>query len=119
MAMPIFLKATAGLHHPVRAEQASVGAKQFGFLNVFVGACLAWWDDEVTPELLERILEARTLDGFVFEPERLGFDGHLLTCEHVEQARERFCHGYGSCSFVEPLEDLVELNLLTEPTTAT
>ena len=112
-------KATAGLHHPLRHHAESVGCDQFGFLNVFVGACLAWWHDEVTPELLERILEARTLDGFVFEPERLGFDGHLLSCEHVEEARERFCHGYGSCSFIEPLEDLVELNLLTEHTTAT
>ena len=112
-------KATAGLHHPLRHHAESVGCDQFGFLNVFVGACLAWWDDEVTSELLERILEARTLDEFTFEPERLGFADHLLSCEHVEQARERFCHAYGSCSFVEPLEDLVELGLLTEHTTAT
>ncbi|MEE2682085.1 MAG: hypothetical protein VX641_06905 [Planctomycetota bacterium] len=112
-------KATAGLHHPLRHHADSVGCDQYGFLNVFVGACLAWWDDEVTPELLERILEARTLDEFTFEPERLGFAGHLLSCEHVEQARERFCHAYGSCSFEEPLEDLVGLGLLTEHTTAT
>ena len=112
-------KATAGLHHPLRHHADSVGCDQFGFLNVFVAGCLAWWDDEVTPDLLTRILEARTLDDFTFEPERLGFDGHLLSCEHVEQARELFCHGYGSCSFVEPLDDLIELGLLTEHPTAT
>ena len=111
-------KATAGLHHPLRHPAESVGCDQYGFLNVFVCACLAWWDGDLSPGFLQRVLEARTIEEFTFEPDRLGFGEHLLSCEHVEQARERFCHAYGSCSFVEPLEDLVELGLLSQtPTT--
>ena len=111
-------KATAGLHHPLRHHAEAVGCDQYGFLNVFVAACLAWWESDLEPDFIQRVLEARTLEAFTFEPDRLGFEGHLLTCEHVEQARERFCHAYGSCSFLEPLEDLVELGLLSaSPTT--
>ena len=38
-------KATAGLHHPLRHHSEHVGCDQFGFLNVFIGACLAWRHD--------------------------------------------------------------------------
>ena len=104
-------KATAGLHHPLRHHAESVGCDQFGFLNVFVGACLAW-TNQLEADFLQRVLEARSLDSFTFTEQSIGFEDVTASIDEVEQARERFCHGFGSCSFEEPLDDLVELNLL-------
>jgi hypothetical protein len=112
-------KATAGLHHPFRHHAESVGCEQFGFLNVFVGSCLAWWGDELTEADLAGLLVAPSLDGFVFQDDRLGCPGHEIGLEQIEEARERFFHGFGSCSFLEPLEDLVKLELLRPDAAAT
>ena len=32
--------------------------------------------------------------------------GVTLTAEQIQEAREQFCMGFGSCSFTEPIEDL-------------
>lgn len=104
-------KATAGLHHPLRHHSKIVGCEQFGFLNVLIGACIAW-TDELDEEALIPILEAGSVDRFLIEDAALGFGDMELSLEQVEEARERFCHGFGSCSFEEPLDDLVGLDLL-------
>ena len=105
-------KATAGLHHPLRHHAESVGCSQFGFLNVFVGAALAW-NGRCEEDSLVRILEAESLEDFQIENDRIGFGDQHVTLDQIEHARERFCHSYGSCSFLEPLEDLLGLKLLT------
>jgi len=112
-------KATAGLHHPLRHHAESVGCDQFGFLNVFIGGCLAWWADDLSEEWLARALDVRVLDDFLIREETLGFDGLEIGLPQIEEARERFCHGFGSCSFQEPLEDLVSLELLRPDEAAT
>ena len=104
-------KATAGLHHPLRHHSEHVGCDQFGFLNVFIGACLAWRHD-VDQATLESILEARSIDEFTIQDSALGYGDQMLNMDQVAEARERFCHGFGSCSFEEPWDDLVELKLL-------
>ena len=104
-------KATAGLHHPLRHHSEIVGCDQFGFLNVFIGACIAW-TYELDVETLLPILEVRSIEAFVLEDSMLGFGEHMLNLDQVAEARERFCHGFGSCSFEEPLDDLVGLHLL-------
>ena len=105
-------KATAGLHHPLRHHADSVNCDQFGFLNVFIAGCLAWWSDDLDEERLSAALDARTLDAFDITGETIGIDGLQIGLPQIEEARERFCHGFGSCSFREPLEDLVQLELL-------
>ena len=101
-------KATAGLHHPVRAHQESVGTRQFGFLNVFVGASM---------------LHAGRLDGSRFrdllgeeDPAAFGCGGKGVSWRDVSidvdslvEARSRFAHSYGSCSFAEPTDELREM----------
>ena len=49
----------------------------------------------------------------------MGFDGQVLTLQEIERSRERFFHGFGSCSFEEPLDDLVGLDLLRRDAAAT
>lgn len=109
----IAFKATAGLHHPIRAEYpltyepGAPRAVTHGFLNVFLAACFAWHGTtDVEPILSET------------DPTAFRFDDHAhwqnlsLTVEQVRDARTHFCHAFGSCSFEEPVRDLEALGLL-------
>ena len=98
-------KATAGLHHPLRHYAESVGAKQFGFLNVFLGACLRHAGRLDLPELQE-----------ILEDENASWKGRRVTVNQIDTARSRIAHSFGSCSFTEPLDDLSTLGIL-EPET--
>ena len=98
-------KATAGLHHPVRAHQASVGATQFGFLNVFIGASL----------LHAGVIDGGGLRKVLAEEDPAAFgcrEGHIdwrdrsISIDALAEARSRFAHSYGSCSFNEPTDEL-------------
>lgn len=104
-------KATAGLHHPLRHADATVGCDMHGFLNVFVAAQLAIHHD-VEAEGLEPVLEARSLEGFVLTEGEVGFGELTVTPDEVEDARLGFSISFGSCSFDEPREDLRGLGLL-------
>ncbi|WP_091610873.1 hypothetical protein [Micromonospora mirobrigensis] len=91
-------KLTAGLHHAVRHLDPETGFTHHGFGNV-LAATLAAAEGAEVPEVA--VLLA------AMDPVRL-----------VEQARERrdvgrpLWIGYGSCSIVEPLTDLIRLGLV-------
>jgi hypothetical protein len=104
-------KATAGLHHPLRHRAADVGAKQFGFLNVFVAAALAL-HRELDEPTIARVLEEESIDAFRFETGSLAWRDLTVATDDVEDARLTFAVSFGSCSFVEPREDLEQLGLL-------
>ncbi|HZD76575.1 MAG TPA: hypothetical protein VE218_06190 [Acidobacteriaceae bacterium] len=111
-------KATAGLHHPLRAMQKltykpySPQAVMHGFLNVFCAAALLWHEpgqrQEASWMLGERDADAITMD----EAMTWHNSGVMLTAEQIREAREQFCIGFGSCSFTEPIEDLRKLGWL-------
>jgi hypothetical protein len=106
-------KATAGLHHPVRSEQpltyepGAPRAVMHGFLNVFLAAALAWHGDRE----LEPVLAETDPAAFRFD-ERAWWRDRSLDAALVREAREQFTHAFGSCSFAEPVRDLVALGLL-------
>lgn len=104
-AAKVPFKATAGLHHPVRHHAASVGALQFGFLNVFVGACLLWHRAIDDADLVQ-VLSEEQAASFELTPSGVGWRGRRLTLHQVTEARSLFAHAFGSCSFDEPLADL-------------
>jgi hypothetical protein len=93
-------KCTAGLHHAVRQTDAETGFTHPGFLNVLAAtrACLDGGDTE----------EALTLTA---PDDLLG----NLDPETLERTRRWFT-GFGSCSILEPHDDLVELGLITPET---
>ena len=106
-------KATAGLHHPVRAEHPltyepdAPRAVMHGFLNVFMAAAFVWnGDRDIFPILSET------------DPSAFRFDDHAywrdrsLSAAEVRDARTHFAHAFGSCSFDEPVRDLEALGLL-------
>lgn len=100
-------KATAGLHHPVRAvnpltyEANAPRAVMHGFLNVFLAAAFAWQGDRnIVPILAETDSAAFRFD------DRAYWRARSLSVEQIQQTRQQFAHAFGSCSFEEPILDL-------------
>ncbi|MHC5114842.1 MAG: hypothetical protein ACYTGP_10495 [Planctomycetota bacterium] len=104
-------KATAGLHHPLRHRNETVGAMELGFLNVFVAAALALHQDLATDEIVA-VLEESSIDAFAFGERGLRWRDRELGVEEIDDARLTFAVSFGSCSFDEPREDLRGLGLL-------
>jgi len=109
-------KATAGLHHPIRAVRPltyaldSPQAPMHGFLNVFAAAALAWHGmDEAH---VAQLLEERDPAAFHFSDDDLLWNAHRVTTEQIAEARRDFAHSFGSCSFEEPVTELRRLGLL-------
>jgi hypothetical protein len=96
-------KATAGLHHPIRAGM-------HGFINVFVAAAFAWHG--MDRESLILVLEESQAPAFEFGETQLRWRGLRLSADQIRTARLDFAHSFGSCSFEEPLEDLRKLGWL-------
>lgn len=106
-------KATAGLHHPIRAEYAltyesdAPRAVMHGFLNVLVASAFAWKGEHD----IEAILSETDAKKFSFD-EKLHWRGKTLTVDEIRDARKNFFHAIGSCSFDEPVHELKALELL-------
>jgi hypothetical protein len=115
-AAGVSFKATAGLHHPLRAEYpltykpSSPRGVMHGFLNVFLVAALCLNGLGATEAIaLMRVTSTQDLaiakDGIAWRDYRVGTG-------EIEQARRRLALSFGSCSFTEPVEDLERLNLI-------
>lgn len=110
-------KATAGLHHPIRAEQnLTYDAKpprgvMHGFVNLFMAASFVRARD-VPPEFVIDLLEERDPDTFSFGEDAARWRNHEIGAADIARARETFALSIGSCSFGEPVEDLQKLGWL-------
>ena len=109
-------KATAGLHHPLRAEYRltyepdSVRGTMYGFLNVFLTtAFMATGLDDRQAGLL---LEERDRDSIRFDDSGVEWKGRRLGLDPIRRSREEGIVSFGSCSFTEPIGDLESLGLL-------
>lgn len=106
-------KATAGLHHPVRAEYAltyepdSPRAVMHGFINVLMAAAFAWNGRNEIVEILSETDPA----AFKFD-ERAHWRNISLSADEVRKSRTEFLHSIGSCSFEEPVQELQKLGLM-------
>jgi hypothetical protein len=108
-------KATAGLHHPIRAtynltyEPNSAQGKMFGYLNVFLAA--AFMKNGLPPHEAVALLEEESADAFRFDDEGVAWRTHRLNVREVSHARLEAAVSFGSCSFREPVEDLHKIHL--------
>lgn len=108
-------KATAGLHHPLRAEYRLTYAPDaprgtmFGFLGVFAATALLREGGSVAEaaELLDD-LDPRAIQ---VTTDALCWRGHRWGADAIEGMRAQLA-GFGTCSFREPLDDLTALGLL-------
>ncbi len=117
LAANVPFKATAGLHHPLRCikpltyEKNAPEGTMNGFLNVFLAA--AFLRQGYQPKLINDLLKDRRADNFMFDADGvLWRQEHFINSMQIENARIRNAISFGSCSFVEPVEDLQEIGLL-------
>lgn len=109
-------KATAGLHHPLRATYRltyaadSASGEMFGFLNVLLAASLM--RAGLSDGDAARMLEESSASTIVFGDSDVRWREHTLTTTQIADARSSFAMSFGSCSFREPITDLMWLRLL-------
>jgi hypothetical protein len=106
-------KATAGLHHPVRGEyrltyapDAATGV-MYGYLNLLGAAALLWTGESRTAA--REVLLTSDASSFRFESAGFRILGHLVSTATLTSIRAEFAHGFGSCSFREPVDELIPL----------
>ncbi len=110
-------KATAGLHHPFRAEQNLTyephppRAVMHGFVNVFLASALIHCR-AIDQAEAEALLAETDPAAFAFRESDIGWRGHALSLDELALARDTFALSFGSCSFEEPIADLRALRLL-------
>ncbi|MBA3259618.1 MAG: hypothetical protein H0T68_09155 [Gemmatimonadales bacterium] len=108
-------KATAGLHHPLRAsyrlsyEPDSATGVMYGFLNLFLAA--AWLRAGMSDADAERLLEERSADSLRVSDGGIEWRGHRLDADALRLARADRILSFGSCSFTEPVSELRALGL--------
>ncbi len=106
-------KATAGLHHPIRAmhpltyESDAPHAVMHGFINVLLASSFAWHGERN----IEPIIAETDAANFSFD-EAAHWRGKSLSVEQIQEARRDFIHSVGSCSFDDPVHDLQALGFL-------
>lgn len=109
-------KATAGLHHPLRAvhrltyQPDSSTALMFGFLNVFLTA--AFLQAGLPSAIAALLLEETRLDTLQFNEDGIRWRDHRIDLHTIATTRERVALSFGSCSFAEPINDLKAMHLL-------
>ena len=107
-------KATAGLHHPLRNEYRLTYEENpprgimHGFLNVFVAAMVAF-DKRVEQGVIEEILSETEPASFKFEEQLLRWRDFEVTSPRIKEIRKQGIISFGSCSFLEPTEELQAL----------
>lgn len=116
-AAGVAFKATAGLHHAWRAdypltyEPASERATMHGFANVLLATAAALGGADAGE--LADVLGAR--EGRGFEIEERGAvlpSGRAVPAELIAAARTSGVVSFGSCSFDEPVAELIQRGLL-------
>jgi hypothetical protein len=109
-------KATAGLHHLIRAERALTyepggpRAVMHGFLNVFAAAAFAGGGAPFAD--LEAVLREEDAAAFHLDDDGLSWRHLLVSTDELARSRRDFASSFGSCSFAEPVADLRSLGVL-------
>jgi hypothetical protein len=109
-------KATAGLHHPLRAEYRltyapdSASGVMFGFLNLFLAT--SFLQTGMSQDQASRVLEETSPQVLQVDDGWISWRAHRLGLEVLRDVRENVLHSFGSCSFTEPIGELEGLHLL-------
>src|SRR2546430_942730 len=94
-------KATAGLHHPLRAEYRltydadSPKGMMYGFLNVFFAAALIY-SGEAAETALAALQETHA-SAFTFEDGAILWRDKIVTADQMAASRAEFAIAFGSC----------------------
>ncbi len=116
-AAGVAFKATAGLHHPFRSLQpltyddGAPRAVMHGFMNVFLTAVLHY--NGMTVADANSFIQAESLDDVEFTDDHLAWRDYRVSRAELTTIRRRFAISFGSCSFREPVDDLIKAGLLS------
>jgi hypothetical protein len=105
------LKATAGLHHPLRRYDSSLNTWMHGFLNV-LGAGVLAWTHRLNTACVQEILEDRAAEDFTFDEAGFCWRDRHASLEAIAAGRRHAVTSFGSCSFQDPRDDLRSLGLI-------
>jgi hypothetical protein len=105
----VAFKATAGLHHPVRHFNQTAGTTMHGFLNLFAASAFA---GRLDAAMLREAIAEEDARAFTFDDATFGWRGERAGVDDLRAVRAVAFNGYGSCSFGEPVADLIALDLL-------
>ena len=103
-------KVTAGLHHPLRGiyplsyEAQSDCTLMHGYVNVILASILLHHGGEVAEA--SALLGDTSAANFQFTREQISWRHLNFTKQQIIQVREDLMVSFGSCSFVEPLEEI-------------
>jgi hypothetical protein len=106
-------KATAGLHHALRArypltyERGAPHGVMFGFVNVFLAA--AFTRGGADRDTVRRVLEIASPTELHFTAGGVTWAGLTLSTPELARSRADGAIAFGSCSFTEPVADLALL----------
>jgi hypothetical protein len=109
-------KATAGLHHALRATyrltyaEDSPSGTMFGFLNLMLA--VAFLRSGMEEDEVARLLEEGDPDAFQADDSGMTWRNRRLDLKLLSEARRIGMVSFGSCSFTEPIADLEALHLL-------
>lgn len=105
----VAFKATAGLHHPVRHIDAATGFPMHGFLNILAAAALA---PQLDGETLRQVVAEEDPAAFSFDETSFAWRDRRVDIPELQRTRRERFAGYGSCSFTDPVDDLIALGML-------
>jgi hypothetical protein len=102
------IKATQGLHHPLRGEDSSIGAITHGFVNLLAATALAY-EHFLDEETICRIIAEEDPETFRIDAFELCWRDTAVDYSSVVECRLAAFTSFGSCSFSEPRDDLADL----------
>lgn len=106
-------KATAGLHHPLRGNHPltyqpdSACGVMYGFLNLMLATAMLLHNQPAAEA--RRVLLEEDPEAFDFGATGLTWRGRRFDASLLETTRRRGLRAFGSCSFREPLDELLTL----------
>lgn len=116
LAANVPFKATAGLHHPLRTvkpltyEKSAPTGTMHGFLNLFLAAALM--RQNLNNPIVHKLMSDGDAGNFRFNHDGAEWNNIRIDLQQLKLMRERSVVSFGSCSFVEPVEDLQQLGFL-------
>jgi hypothetical protein len=109
-------KATAGLHHPLRAAYRltyaadSPRGEMFGFVNLLLATAFA--RSGLAASAVAELLGERSATAIRFHTDAVEWRDRRIGIDALAETRATLALSFGSCSFTEPIEELGALGLL-------
>ncbi len=109
----LLFKATAGLHHPLPGRYPftdapdSAAGTMHGFVNLNCAAALLYLGGDVADAVL--ILDEMERDAWQVSTETIAWHDLRWNSLQMEEVRQAFFCGIGSCSFTQPLAEMEAL----------